>query len=121
MSSDPSPTVEVRDGVTVISLDSQFETITELLLSTLGPQLLDIASNVDPTPTVLDMSHVKFFGSAFIEVLFRVSDRVSKKPGGVFALCGVTEYCREILEVTNLDKYWKIYDDCGQAISGVKS
>lgn len=120
MAPEPAPTLEQQDGVTVIGLNSDYQNINEALLNALGPQLLELVQQIEPPVAALDMSHVDFFGSAFIEVLFRVSDRLQKKEGGAFAMCGLTQYCKEVLEVTNLDKYWRIYPTRDDAVAALK-
>ncbi len=60
------------------------------------------------TALLVDLSHTKFFGSSFIEVLFRVWNRVNQA-GGKFAICGLNSYCREVLQITHLDTVWKTF------------
>ena len=67
---------------------------------------------------VIDLSYTKFFGSSFIEVLFRVWNRVNGA-GGKFALAGLTSYCREVLEITHLDKLWPMLPNADEAVSAV--
>ena len=65
-----------------------------------------------------DLSYTKFFGSSFIEVLFRVWNRVNGA-GGKFALAGLTSYCREVLEITHLDKLWPMLPNADEAVSAI--
>jgi anti-anti-sigma factor len=70
---------------------------------------------------VLDLSHTRFFGSAFIELLFRAYNRVNEREGGVFALSGLTEYCAEVIAVTHLDRLWKVYPTRAAAVKALSA
>jgi len=69
---------------------------------------------------VVDLSGVDFFGSSFIELLYRVWSRLHNR-GGQFALCGLSPYCREVIEVTNLNTLWPLYASVDEAVAGVKA
>ena len=115
-----APDVTVQDGVTIASLvGPEYENLDERLLEGIRKALLDIAQAVTPPLLVLDLSHTKFFGSAFIEILFRVANRV-KNRGGKFALCGLTEYCSEVIHITHLDSLWPVLSDCPSAVKALK-
>ena len=77
--------------------------------------MLDYTVSVPPQ-IVVDLQNVDFFGSSFIETLFRMWNRVKAVEGGRFALCGLQKYCREVLGVTNLDRLWTVYDDVETAV-----
>jgi anti-anti-sigma factor len=83
------------------------------------PQILldgDITAAVDEAgqasvpKVLLDMSSVKFFGSSYIEVLYRLWKQMESRKGR-FVISGLHPYCREVLQVTNLDKIWTIVTD----------
>jgi anti-anti-sigma regulatory factor len=65
---------------------------------------------------VLDLSHTKFFGSAFIEIMFRAWNRLGSRPGGSFAISGLTPYCSEVIATTHLDRLWPIFDTQDDAV-----
>ena len=54
------------------------------------------------------MASTEFFGSSFIESLFRVWKKLNPKPGAKFAISGLQPYCKEVLEVTHLDRLWPL-------------
>lgn len=114
-------TVEItRAGdVTVIGLGPGYETVDEPAVEELADSILDIARGAAPPWIVLDLSHTTFFGSSFIEVLFRAYNRLREKDGR-FAICGLTPYCREVVEITHLDRLWKVYDNRGDAVEAVR-
>lgn len=114
---DLHPEVTVDQGVTVIELGSGFESVDERALDTgLRTSLLETAEAADPPVVLLDLSHTTFFGSSFIEIMFRLWNRLNAKPGGNFAICGLTSYCLEVLKITHLDTLWRLYATRDEAI-----
>lgn len=121
MPSQRKPDVTHRDGVTVISLGPEFETLEERDLDDVSPVILEAATNAEPRLVVLDLSHTKFFGSAFIEILFRAWNRMNDEKGGRFCISGLTPYCREVIEVTHLDRLWSIFDTADDAVAALSA
>lgn len=118
MSSSRQPSVNVQDGVTIIHLGPEYENLDEHGLDELRSSLLQAVDAAKPPYVVLDMSHTKFFGSAFIEVLFRAWNRLHARKGE-FSISGLTPYCREVIEITNLDKLWKVTPNSGDAVQHI--
>jgi anti-sigma B factor antagonist len=114
-----TPRVHEQDGVAVFDFGPGACSLDETTLREVQDVVLE-ASNVDPPLVVVDMSHVEFFGSSFIEVLYRVWSRLQAR-GGHLALSGLSPYCREVIEVTNLDQLWMLYDTVDEAVAGVKT
>lgn len=108
-----------RGDVTVISFGRQFETLDEQALDQIRQSVLDAAAQANPPRIVINLSHTKFFGSSFIEVLFRVWKRANGADGK-FALAGLTSYCREVLEITHLDKLWPMLPTEDEAVAAVQ-
>lgn len=112
-----TPQVTLDKRVTVIGLGPGFESVDEHTLDGgLRDSLLDAADAAEPPRVVLDLSHTTFFGSSFIEVLFRMWNRLQSRAGGAFALSGVTPYCEEVLHVAHLDTLWRVYPDRAAAV-----
>lgn len=116
-----SPDISTKDGVTIISLGPEYESLDEPGLEGLKDTVLEVTRDADPPLVVLDLSHTKFFGSAFIEILFRAWNRLKGREGGVFCISGLTPYCLEVIEVTHLDQLWNIYDTLDEAVAAMKS
>jgi anti-sigma B factor antagonist len=114
-----SPRVHEQDGVAVLDFGPDKHSLDEAALQQVQESVLE-ASNVDPPLLVVDMAQVDFFGSSFIELLYRVWSRLNSR-GGQFALCGLSPYCREVIEVTKLDQLWPIYGTVDEAVAGVKA
>ena len=115
MPTQPGFAVSQESGVTVVALDEPFDSINEAERDDIQELLLSACDQADPPMFLVDMSQVEFFGSSFIEVLFRVWNRINGRDGK-FALSGLTKYCHEVLEITNLDKLWQLFDSRDDAI-----
>jgi len=113
--------VSQQDGVTIISLGAEYENLDESVLNELKDVLLNVAETADPATVVLDLSETKFFCSAFIEVMFRIWNRLNRREGGRFCISGLTGHCQEVLAVTHLDRLWEIFptrEEAVRALSG---
>ena len=108
--------VEKRGDITCIMLGMEFQTLDEGRLDGIRAQLLEVSSNASPPKVVIDLSHTTFFGSSFIEVLFRMWNRQNAAAGGKFGISGLSDYCREVLEITHLDRLWKLYATLDEAL-----
>lgn len=115
----PAPSIQRHGDVTCIGLGVEFETLDETLLDRVRSSLLDAVSAVPAPPRiVLDLHHTKFFGSSFIEVLFRIWNRVNAS-NGRFAIAGMSPYCREVMAITHLDKLWTLTASVDEAVTVV--
>lgn len=112
-----TPLISVQDNVTVVALVGvEYESLDERLLEGIRTALLEVAEQADPPLMVLDLGHTKFFGSAFIEILFRVANRL-KNRNGRFAISNLTEYCAEVIHVTHLDSLWPVVATTAEAVA----
>lgn len=117
--SDNSLRVEKRGDVTCIILGEAFQNLDEQMLDGIRSRLLSESSAATPPKVVIDLSHTAFFGSSFIEVLFRIWNRLNAAPGGKFGIAGLTPYCLEVLQVTHLDRLWSLYPNLDEAVRGL--
>ena len=67
---------------------------------------------------VFDLGQVSYFGSVFLALLLRCHKLVRQK-GGELVLCGASQLARELLQITNLDTLWAIYDTREEALEAV--
>ncbi len=120
MSSPIRPQTLEVDGVTVVAFGPEFERIDEGVIPAIAEVFAQLTAQ-KRRPLVVDLSYTKFFGSSFIEQLFRLWNRAKDEKGHGFALAAVSEYCQEILSVTNLKQLWPMYKTRAQAVDSVKS
>jgi anti-sigma B factor antagonist len=104
-----APEVVLDGRVTVLVLGPAYRVIDEHVLDLgLGESLIESAEDADPPLVVLDLSNTQFFGSSFIEVLFRLWTKLQARDGGRFAICGLTPHCLDVLKITHLDTLWRL-------------
>jgi len=115
-----TPSITREQGVTVIALGSEYENLNEAEIESLKGTLLDAALQADPPVVLLDLSNLKIFGSSFIEALFRMWNHVNSRPGGQMSLCGLTSYCKEVVEITHLDQLWSIFETREEALRNLR-
>jgi anti-sigma B factor antagonist len=116
-----APSVTCEEGVTVVTLGPEYESLEETELETLKLVLLEVAEQADPPVVVLDLSHLRYFGSSLIEGMFRAWNHLKARPGGRLSLCGLTSYCREVVEITHLDQLWSIFQTRDEAVRSLKN
>lgn len=98
MNKHSAPKVRFDSGVYVIELGEEFASLYENKLDQL--QLLPmLAKSVSPARMVVDMSHVKFIGSALIGKFVDVSKTLAARNGS-FGLLNANEYCRTVITWT---------------------
>ncbi|MBL8848097.1 MAG: STAS domain-containing protein [Planctomycetaceae bacterium] len=120
MSASGAPQILREGNVTVVAYGPECDRITEDHIPETLQTLLSAITGSNPC-MLFDLSHVKFFGSSFIEVLFRVWNRIQQQPGGRFALCGLTPNCAEVIEVTNLDRLWPTFPTREAALQALQT
>jgi anti-anti-sigma factor len=110
-----------RYGPTLVAhLGSAYDSLLDDSLERVERFLLDCADTPDIQHLVVDLSKTSFFGSRFIESLFRAYNRMKRK-GGRFALCGLQPYPREIIEISNLHTIWPLFASPDEAVRLLQS
>lgn len=109
---------ETIEGITVLSFSPKGTSITEVVMMPVRNAFL-AAADSDPPKVIVDLTDVAFFSSSFIEVMFRLWKRLKNDERGAFALVGLNEYCREILDITNLTTVWSIYATREEAVAAL--
>jgi anti-sigma B factor antagonist len=105
------PLAEFRDGnVTIVVLGEDLKHLDESNVMEVGQKLLQLTEKLQHPLLVLNMQATEFFGSSFIESLFRVWKKLNTSPDAKFGIACLQPYCREVLEVTHLDKLWPLFD-----------
>ena len=104
------------NDVTVVTFGPSLEHLDDHAVMQHQDLLMATARNASPPRVLFDLSNVHHFGSTFIEVIFRVGHRLNAESDSHFALCGVSEYCLEVLQVTHLDQLWPIHTSRSEAI-----
>ncbi len=107
---------ERQNGVTVVRLDPDFASVYEGELPELAG-ILDLTESIEPARLVLDLSGTQYFGSAFIGFLIAVSTRMSRRPGGRFAISAAGGFARVALASTKSDQLIELFDSVDEAVA----
>ncbi len=115
------PTVNRVGLATVVTLGKEYNRLDGASVEDAALILITAAENAQPPVLILDLSHTRFFGSSFIEVLVRAWNVVRHRGQGKFMLVGVNGYCREVLQITHLNDVWPMYDSVGAAMEAIQA
>ena len=108
--------VRRHGDVAVIVPSPQVEHLPETLLEPAAQLVLAPLREDPPGQIIIDLSAVRYFGSAFITVLLRCHS-VCAERGSELVLAGVNPNIRELLRITNLDNHWALYDTVVEALN----
>lgn len=111
-------TVFQEDNINIVELDKEYSSLDQPLLDKTAAELLPLAESIEPPVLLIDMSKTEYLGSAFLEILFRVSNRLQHR-GGKFAICSPSDFCADVLHVTKMDQLWHIYPTRAEAVQGL--
>lgn len=110
--------VKRHGDVAVITPSPQIEDLPETLLQPAAEMVLAPLREDPPNNIIVDLSAVTYFGSAFITFLLRCHHLLQAR-GSELVLAGVNPNIRELLRITNLEMYWALYDNAGEAITAL--
>ena len=108
--------IVVENGVTIIELGPDYRRIEAVSYRRREEELIGAVRAADPPKVVVDLSQTEFFSTLFLGSLINVWDGL-KKRNGQLVLSGLSEFCREIIEITHLDSLWRLYDTRDQAVA----
>ena len=109
MSLSKKPKISLDGDVTIVDFGEELRHLGEDVMPAVS-RVVHEAGEAPVPKVLLDMKYVQFFGSSYIEILYRLWQQMQTR-GGQFVICGLHIYCREVLQVTNLDKLWTICPD----------
>lgn len=109
-----------KDGsLVVVTFGSEYEAIDGTLVSQAEKNLLAAVDDDDCRTLLIDMKNTRFFGSAFIESLIRVWNRMKVRDGSSLKICNLQPYCEEVLTITHLNQIWGIHSSRQEAIAAI--
>jgi len=112
--------VKPHGDITVIIPSPEVEQLPDSLVQPAADMVLAPLREAENTNLVIivDLSGVRYFGSAFITFLLRCHLLV-KKRGSELVLAGVNPRIRELLRTTALDTLWALYDTRQEALDAL--
>ena len=110
--------VKRHGDLAVIIPSPEIEQLPENLIQPAASLVLAPLREDPPQSLIIDLSGVRYFGSAFIQFLLRCHLLV-KQRGSELVLAGVNPRIRELLRTTALDTLWALYDTPQEAIDAL--
>src|SRR5258708_7681857 len=89
-------------------VESEYGSNDEAKLSRVRRLLMDQAEKPYPTYLIVNLSAVDCFGARFVALLVSTWKKV-RKCNGRLALCGMTPFCTELIQILQLQKLFEIY------------
>lgn len=109
----------IRDGeITIVEFGEDLAHLGEDVMPVVSKVVQEAGENPGGK-VLLDMSAVKFFGSSFIEVLYRLWKHTQSQQGG-FVIAGLQPICLDVLQVTHLDKLWTLVPDRESGLAALR-
>jgi anti-anti-sigma factor len=99
----------------VVHLGSAYNSLNESTVERVERFLLSCANDPDTKNLVVDLAHTEYFGSRFIEALFRAHNRMKRKLGK-FGLSGLLPYPEEVVRISKLDTIWPLFANADEAV-----
>jgi anti-anti-sigma factor len=95
-----------------------YDNLDDRALMDAEQQLLGCCDESETKAVVVDLSATEFFGTSFLEVLFKAWSRM-KKRGIRMVLAGLKGHPLEVVQVTRLDGLWELYDSVDSAVQAL--
>lgn len=104
--------------IAVLVPSPEVENLPDTIINTAAQMVLAPLKEDPPTNLIVDLTGVRYFGSAFIAFLLRCHMPV-KQQGGDLVLAGVNDRIRELLKTTALDTLWALYTTRQEAMDAL--
>ena len=111
--------IEQENDVCVAKLDPSYSALQEEHLAETIRSLLQTADELENPKLIMDFSSTEYFGTAFFEVLSRVSQRLTKRGGGM-AICGLRPLLLDLFQKARMDAVWPICNTRSEAAAELK-
>ncbi len=106
-----------QDGITFIQMDETYNALDEQPIEALSALLLAEVDKCEGRPLlVLDFSNTVYISSRVLETLFRTWKRLKERKGRMI-LCSMQPFCKEVLQITHLDRIWDLAPDRAAAVA----
>jgi anti-anti-sigma factor len=112
---DKTTAAQCGSQATIIALDGEFASLDDVGLETLGELLAEQAAAASPPELVLDLAGTSYIGSQFIRMLLQIWKPLHQR-GGRLVLCGVHDFCADVLRAMQLDQLWPCRETRRQAV-----
>jgi anti-anti-sigma regulatory factor len=112
--------LDTTDVVSVVKLDLGPFSVTEMMLDSIGLELIELLRSIEPPVVVVDLAPTHHLGSKAISILVNAW-RTTRARKGRIAFCRLNPYGREVLRTFHLDRHWEIYESREDAIRALRA
>ncbi|MBI3462322.1 MAG: STAS domain-containing protein [Planctomycetes bacterium] len=99
----------------MVHLGPEYNSLDDQILDEVEHFLLACIDPPEVKNLVVDVSNTTFFGSRFIEVLFRAYNRIQRKEGR-FSLTGLKGHPLDVILISKLQRIWELLPTPEEAI-----
>ena len=104
----------------MVYLGPEYNSLDDQVLDEVERFLLACIDPPEVKNLVVDLSNTTFFGSRFIEVLFRAYNRILRKDGR-FSLSGLQGHPLDVILISKLQRIWELLPTPAEAVRKFKS
>jgi anti-anti-sigma regulatory factor len=112
--------LDTSGDVSVIQLDLGPFSVTKMMLDSIGAELIEVLTSIEPPVVVVDLSPTHHLGSKAVSILVNAW-RMTRGRKGRIAFCRLNPYSREVLRTLHLDRHWEVYETREDAVKALRS
>ncbi|MEX2185364.1 MAG: STAS domain-containing protein [Pirellulales bacterium] len=112
--------LDTTADVSAITLDLGPFSVTEIMLDSIGVELIEMLADIEPPVVIIDLSPTHHLGSKAVSILVNAW-RTTRARKGRLAFCRLNPYSREVLRTLHLDRHWEVYDTREDAVRAMRA
>jgi len=109
----PRISVEYAENATIVTFVDE-KILEEMDIQSLQASVMSVIEEAERVNLILDFCNVRFFSSAVLGLLMRISKKVYEREGQL-RLCNISPRIYEIFKITRLNKIFDIYENVKSA------
>lgn len=114
------PAVSRHGGVMVVSFGPDSESIYENQISGFRDPLLEQIKAEPPQAVVVELSHTRYFGSAFLAFMNHLRKTLQEQNQDArMGICSLTAYGKTVIKMAQLNQIWEVFDSLEAALDAL--
>ena len=109
----PRISVEYAENATIVTFVDE-KILEEMDIQALQTSIMSVIEEAEQINLILDFCNVRFFSSAVLGLLMRISKKVYEQDGQL-RLCNISARIYEVFKITRLTKIFDIHKDVKSA------
>ncbi len=115
----PRISVEYAKSATIVTFVDE-KILEEMDIQALQGSIMPVVEETERIKLILDFCNVRFFSSAVLGLLMRISKKVYEQDGQL-RLCNISARIYEVFKITRLNKIFDIYENVKSATESLLS